>query len=112
MYCNIRIRATRQKVKNNMKIVIEIPDQAYKEVKRDIPENLNHTPYELIAKSIRNGTPLPKEHGRLIDADELIKQLEATANIEWNMQVGSSKGLEDAIDIVDDAPTIIDVDKR
>lgn len=45
-----------------MKIVIDIPDKAYKEVKRDIPENLNHTPYELLAKSIRNGTPLPKGH--------------------------------------------------
>ena len=43
-----------------MKIVIDIPDKAYKEVKRDIPENLNHTPYKLLAKSIRNGTPFPK----------------------------------------------------
>lgn len=43
-----------------MQIIIDIPDKAYKEVKRDMPENLNHTPYELIAKSIRNGTPLPK----------------------------------------------------
>lgn len=56
--------------------------------------------------------PLPKGHGRLIDADKLIKQLETTANIEWNMQVGSSKGLIDAIDIVDDAPTIIEADKE
>jgi len=47
-----------------------------------------------------------------IDADELIKQLEATANIEWNQQVGSSKGLEDAIDIVDDIQTIIEADKE
>jgi hypothetical protein len=56
--------------------------------------------------------PLPKEHGRLIDADALIEQLEATANIEWNQKVGSSKGLEDAIDIVDDTPTIIGADKK
>lgn len=56
--------------------------------------------------------PLPKGHGRLIDADELIKQLEVLANNEWNEQVGSSKGLEDAIDIVGDAPTIIEADKE
>ena len=62
---------------------------------------------------IKCGTPLPKGHGRLIDADKLIKQLEASANIEWNIQVGSSKGLEDAIDIIiDDAPTIIEADKE
>ena len=37
---------------------------------------------------------------------------EVLANDEWNEQVGSSKGLEDAIDIVGDAPTIIVADKE
>ena len=44
---------------------------------------------------------------RLINADELIKKLEEMANDKWNIQVGSSKGLEDAIDVVENAPTII-----
>lgn len=93
-----------------MKIVIDINEKNYKSVmltqNRPIGQRL---PYGL-SEAIKNGIPLSKGHGRLIDADELIKQLEATANIEWNMQVGSSKGLEDAIDIVGASPTIIKAD--
>lgn len=43
---------------------------------------------------------------RLIDADALTKQLEEMADNEWNKSVGSSKGLEDAIDVVESMPTI------
>ena len=56
-------------------------------------------------------TPLP-EHGRLIDADALTKRLEDMANLAWNIRVGSSTGLEDAIDVIDDAPTVIEGDKH
>lgn len=42
----------------------------------------------------------------LISRSGLIKQLEEMANDEWNKQVGSSKGLEDAIDVIDNAPTV------
>lgn len=65
-----------------------------------------------VLEGVVEGTPLPKEHGRLIDADALIKQLEAMANNRWNIQVGASKGLEEAIDIVDDAPTIIEAESE
>ena len=43
---------------------------------------------------------------RLIDADALKEVLETMAKDEWNQQVGSSKGLEDAIDAIDNAPTV------
>lgn len=43
---------------------------------------------------------------RLIDADALTEVLETMAKDEWNQQVGSSKGLEDAIDVIDNAPTV------
>ena len=43
---------------------------------------------------------------KLIDADALKAKLEEMANLEWNIQVGSSKGLEDAIDVIDNAPTV------
>ena len=43
---------------------------------------------------------------RTIDADALIEVLETMAKDEWNQQVGSSKGLEDAIDIIENAPTV------
>lgn len=98
-----------------MKIVIDIPEKIYN---RYINYTESYIDFmfigteEILVKAIRNGTPLPKGSGRLIDADALIKQLKATANIEWNKKVGSSKGLIDAIDIVDDIPIIIEADKE
>lgn len=43
---------------------------------------------------------------RLIDADALINQIEGMASNEWNISVGSSKGLEDALDVIENAPTV------
>ena len=43
---------------------------------------------------------------RLIDADALTEVLETMAKDKWNQQVGSSKGLEDAIDVIENAPTV------
>ena len=47
-----------------MQIVIEITDRMYEAIKQD------HVPID-IGRFIRNGTPLPKGHGRLIDADAI-----------------------------------------
>ena len=52
-----------------MKIVIDIPEWEYKW----IVENPQTYPGKL-DEMIRNGTQLPKVHGRLIDADKCIRQ--------------------------------------
>lgn len=51
-----------------MQIVIEIPDKIYEKVKEHYVN-----PYEVdeICQAILDGTPLPKNHGDLIDRDEL-----------------------------------------
>ena len=54
-----------------MKIVIDIEDYD-----REWIANGYHIPDEInrkIAEAIIDGTPLPKHHGRLIDADELLE---------------------------------------
>ena len=52
-----------------MQIVIIISEDDYKEVKED---TYSGTPFEnRVFSAIANGTPLPKGHGRLIDADAL-----------------------------------------
>ena len=54
-----------------MQIVIDIPEEDYiLATKEDFSAVYkgNH-----IAKAIKHGTPLPKGHGRLIDADVLLK---------------------------------------
>lgn len=72
-----------------MKIVVDIPDKYMKGKK---VEN-GSLACEYILEAVYNGTPLPKGHGRLIDADEL----------ESRMKIGYC--------IVRDAPTIIEADK-
>lgn len=49
-----------------MQIVIEIPEEYYEKVIKTIPD------WQASADTlmIKNGTPLPKGHGRLIDADK------------------------------------------
>ena len=55
--------------------------------------------------------PVP-EHGDLIDRDALKEQLEYVASLEWNQRVGASPGIECAIDMLDDAQTIIKADGK
>ena len=56
-----------------MKIVIDIDENVYTRLFDNGTEDYGIMNDDLfaIAKSIRNGTPLPKGHGRLIDADKL-----------------------------------------
>ncbi len=73
-----------------MKLVIDIPEDYYKAIK-EIP--VEQSTADMLI--IRNGTPLPKGHGRLIDADELIKDRVENDN---------------TVILVNTAPTIIEAD--
>lgn len=69
-----------------MEIVIKIPKKTYNEIK----ERTIVTCGEIFAKNlirrIRNGTPLPKNHGRLIDADWVKNTLDIYVINEYNGQ--------------------------
>lgn len=59
-----------------MQIVIDIPEEKYDAIKNlynIFPAKMKKWGLE----AIRNGTSLPKGHGRLIDADAEIKKIEA-----------------------------------
>lgn len=58
--------------------------------------------YSCLAECVRRGTPLPKRHGRLIDADELKKH-----------KYHDNDRFENAVAVaqIDWAPTIIEADK-
>lgn len=59
-----------------MEIVIEIDDEMYKQVNtNDDVYVLNDIDCILIENAIANGTPLPKGHGRLIDADRYREEM-------------------------------------
>ena len=55
-----------------MKIIIDIPEKTYEQLKF-----LNKQGFgTVIDEAVANGTPLPKGHGRLIDADALKKYID------------------------------------
>lgn len=89
-----------------MKVVIDIPDDRYNQLMTDdIYLDVPIFKEDIIAT-------LPKDHGRLIDADVLSKRLQELADDEWNQQVMASKGLEYAIEIIDNATTIIEASEE
>lgn len=57
----------------DIELVIKIPNRIYKTIQN---RHLNIIDKEIIEDAIRNGTPLPKGHGRLIDYDDLIEGLD------------------------------------
>ena len=71
-----------------MQIVIDIPEEAYDFIKR----TGYHT--QSLYEAIKNGTPLPQGHGRLIDADAVYDDFE--------------KGEYDLEDAIEYAQTIIE----
>ena len=81
-----------------MQIVIEIDEIAYRDT--SYWGEIFDRDKEDIAYAIKNGTPLPKDHGRLIDADALDIYDVSPA---YGMEVyGVTQ------DDIEDAPTIIE----
>ena len=64
-----------------MRLVIDIDDKTYAEIKKGIIySSIRDVPLESVV-AIANGTPLPKGHGRLIDADKALDYF--TTNMNW-----------------------------
>lgn len=59
----------------------------------------------MLRKAIKNSTPLPKGHGRLIDADELYLDIQTDEEMRLGEHLGWVK------DRFDNALTIIEADK-
>ena len=74
-----------------MQIVIDIPEETYEYWKE-------HCHEYVLSEAINNGTPLPKGHGRLIDAD-VVK--EGIGNLDGFGVLGRC---------IDEMPTVIEAD--
>lgn len=81
-----------------MKIVIDIPKELYEEIICDEACGLNE-----ITRAIANGTLLPKGHGRLIDADELLDTF-------WTYCKQGDFGYHQAEDLIKSASPIVEAD--
>lgn len=84
-----------------MKLIIDIPDILMKYIVngKDLSEEQN----DEMALAIANGTPLPKGHGRLIDADALKTKKKHSYNEFYENVVSVAE--------IDWAETIIEADK-
>ena len=96
-----------------MKIVIDIDECVYKGIYSDAEIMIysgmrsGKTLFASLLRAIRNGTPLPKGYGDLIDRDAL------SGEIFCNADITDTHTCFNSIDkIVKDAPTIIEADKE
>lgn len=99
-----------------MQIVIEITDRMYEAIKQD------RVPID-IGRFIKKGTPLPKGHGRLIDADKCIRHAWNDFykhEDEWEKKdkdylpfgrFYDQNGFECCLKTICKSPTIIEADK-
>ena len=69
-----------------MEIVIKIPKKKYNEIKERTIVTCGETFAKDLVRRIRNGTPLPEHHGRLIDADWIKNTLDIYVINEYNGQ--------------------------
>jgi len=88
-----------------MEIVIDINKLTYEEIKR-YGLALSPRGEKELEKALKNGTSLPEHHGRLIDANSLIKAIEEKAKRLSNTD--TINGLCGAVALIFDAPTIIE----
>ena len=66
--------------------------------------------YSCLAECVKRGTPLSKGHGRLIDMDELLKQIEFKGFIQQNnMHLVTMDRVKNALN---NASTVIETDKE
>lgn len=90
---------------SDMELVIKIPQKVYKAI-RD--KNVLGCYIDDIKNIIRNGTPLPKGHGRLIDVGQCDKKL-------FYEQCGGEDSLitaKSAFDMLMSLPTIVEANKK
>lgn len=90
-----------------MQIMIDIPEDDYYDALQYAELKVNTEFENLMITAIKNGVPIPKGHGRLIDADEL-KTLYPLENDGLDLR-NNNQCLHTALD---EAPPIIEADKE
>ena len=92
-----------------MQVVINVSEARFRDIQRIAEVQLESNHFKTAEQIIANGTPLPKGHGRLIDADRtaLLSDLFC-----YTKYTGIDEApYEDATKALEFAPTIIEADK-
>ena len=88
-----------------MKVIIDIPEEEYMEIKRYYDNLPIYSTVEAELYYIAHGIPLPKGHGRLIDIKQVAELLVFGDYLKDNVKCGD-------ITRILDMATIIDADKE
>lgn len=92
-----------------MQIMIDIPKSQYKTLNAKTQEDVvDVIDDKLLIDAIKNGVPLPKGHGRLIDADKTALLSDLFCYTRYTGIIEAP--YEDATTALDHAPTIIPAD--
>ena len=91
----------------DIELVVKMPEEVYK----SIINGKNYISYqEYVEETIKNGTPLPKGHGRIMDVDKVIKKMEEREEqLKDDRSIWETAGVETALDMFGE--TIIEADK-
>ena len=100
-----------------MRIVIDIPEVFYEALRKTDEiirgQRSGKTLMSVIYNAVSQGIPLPKGHGRLIDADALKAEI-----MQWQRDISNPEAKRGARlaeahyqDLINKSPTIIEADK-
>lgn len=96
-----------------MQIVININNEYVLADIRDKTFEPQSETDRIIIEALYNGTPLPKGHGRLIDADAVEKEMnKAEVEADRNADYYTSDKIDCAMEYIIGAETIIEADKE
>ena len=88
-----------------MQIVIDISEDDYRKVQD------GRASVSTMRKAIRNGTPLPKGHGRLVDISKIDEDRIESDNPIIYLTINGQYTEAISLDYLNDLPTIIEADK-
>lgn len=93
-------------------LVIKIPEEEYRWIiKSDETVFGDVASKECMLHAIKNGTPLPKGHGKIMDVDKIVKKMEEREEqLKDNRAMYETACVETAIDMFGE--TIIEADKE
>ena len=84
----------------NIEIVIKMDEKDYERINTIVDMGLGTN----VDEAIKNGTPLPKGHGRLIDADRIVRTAEKGG-------FGDNRDIDFVLSYIPKCKTIIEADE-
>lgn len=96
-----------------MQIVIDITDSDKEIIDNGFKSSeVSVNFYRRLITAIQQGTPLPKGHGRLMDADESIKVLKSLGSRDYRRERGTIQEAIKMLNYEEYTSTIIEADKE